>query len=226
MTHPSSGPDRRSVAYWAGWAALAGVLIAIVAIFVAHNDAKPASKAAPNPTQVVTGTPPDPIATNTSTTSETSTSAPVPPPVSTPAPGWSSAELLRLGDGQYDIDTAKMSGKRYPESVMFSQWSMYDGGEAEYNLGRQCTHFRTMIGFDDGASKGATADLKVVADGRKIWTRSMKFGDCPVAVDLKVAGVLRLAVGGTYDTDGIGGLGPVAGTPEVICDPPPTTPAQ
>ncbi|MFI5732725.1 hypothetical protein ACIA49_21590 [Kribbella sp. NPDC051587] len=39
--HPGLGPERRGVGYWASWATIAGVVIAVIGTVVAHNDAKP-----------------------------------------------------------------------------------------------------------------------------------------------------------------------------------------
>lgn len=231
MSNPGSGPgpDRRSVTYWAGWAAIAAVVVGVIAIVVAHDDAKPEPTGDANPTPQTTLTS-DPATSAPSFTPDAVTTTPIEPSMPRPTPkpvaGWASAQLLRVGDGQYDVDTAVMSGKRYPESVMYTQWGGFDGGDAEFNLGRQCSRFKVTIGFDDGSKADAVADLKILADGRKIWSRSLKFGARPVLVDLNVAGVLRLTVGGTYDLAGYGKPGPAAGTPEVLCDPVPTKPPE
>jgi hypothetical protein len=59
--HPGLGPERRGVGYWASWATIAGVVIAVIGTVVAHNDAKPVSTpgsaVSTPPAQVITTAP-------------------------------------------------------------------------------------------------------------------------------------------------------------------------
>ena len=201
-------------------AAVVGVIIAVAAWwFPVHSDS-PAGQAKPAiqesaPAQPSASAPAVPSAEpDNSGTVNTDDSAPA-----APTSGWASAMNVIGDGGQYDEETVVMDGDRYPESVAFTQWSMYDGGTADFTLARKCTKLRMTIGFEDSAADDATADLYAKADGKRIWSRSMKYGDQPKKVTLNVSGVLRVVVGGTYDLGSQGSGGPTIASPEIYCDP-------
>lgn len=124
---------------------------------------------------------------------------------------------FRTGSGQYSVDTVEMDGKRYPNSIAFSQWAMYDGGTASFNLGRKCTRLEVVMGFDDQARDGATADMYIKGDDRTLRAASYAFGDRSQPVVVDVTDILRLEIGGTYDMNGNGADGPAAGSPKLAC---------
>jgi hypothetical protein len=226
----NSGPNSRWKQIWEvtnhGTVAqvIGGVILAViltvtgvVGALIFHNNKHDSDKgpiAGHTPSQFA----PTPTPSDVSTTDPSSLST---PSAGSALTGWASAQLLRTGDGQYDEDTATMENTRYPQSIMYTQWAGFDGGWADFSLGRHCSRFRATVGFDDGSKEKAVADLKVLGDGRTSWKGSIKFGDKPRKIDIDVTGVLRLRVGGTYDLDGYGKPGPVLGTPEVLCDPVP-----
>ncbi|MFF1822126.1 hypothetical protein ACFVWG_32765 [Kribbella sp. NPDC058245] len=78
--HPGLGPERRGVGYWASWATIAGVVIAVIGTVIAHNDAKPVIA----PGTAVT-TPGTAVSTPPAQVITTAPSAP-PPQVTTKAP--------------------------------------------------------------------------------------------------------------------------------------------
>jgi hypothetical protein len=199
---------------------IGGVILAVIlaaasvaGALILHNNGNNSGKgpiAAHTPSQLT------PTPSDVSTTDPSGLST---PSAGRALTGWASAQLLRTGDGQYDEDTATMENTRYPQSIMYTQWAGFDGGWADFSLGRHCSRFRATVGFDDGSKEKAVADLKVLGDGRTLWNGSMKFGDKTRKIDIGVTGILRVRVGGTYDLDGYGRPGPVLGTPEVLCNP-------
>jgi hypothetical protein len=203
-----------------GVAAVVGVVIALAAFwFQVHSDSSAGGAAAPTQAPTVdqprASVPVKPPAESDSTETEEAED----PAPAAPTSGWASAMNVIGDGGQYDEETVVVDGDRYPESVAFTQWSMYDGGTAEFTLARNCTKLRMTIGFEDSAADNATADLYAKADGKRVWSRSMKYGDQPKKVTLNVSGVLRVVVGGTYDLGGQGAGGPTIASPEIFCDP-------
>lgn len=231
MTHPNPGPDRRSVSYWAGWCAVAAIVIAVISAIVAHNDAENDARQSPGGGSQSNVTGGSSAASNPASLPSPNTLTST-PPVGTaetspaPAADWASAELLRIGDGLFTVGTATMDGKRYPDSILFGKFFFADPVRVEYNLARKCSRFKVTIGLADDSGTEAVADLKITADGRKLWARSVKFGDRPTSANLKVSGVLRLTISGTYNMGDDSVSGPVIGMPEVMCNPVPTTPSQ
>jgi alpha-galactosidase len=94
----------------------------------------------------------------------------------------------------------KVNGHRYAHGIGVNAWS-----DVRYWLGGRCTRFTTDVGVDDVAPSSdtlrGTVQVRVLGDGRLLYSRFLDWTMPPAHLDLPVAGVdeLRLEVDATRD---------------------------
>ncbi|OOP59416.1 hypothetical protein BMF89_20485 [Arthrobacter sp. SRS-W-1-2016] len=128
-------------------------------------------------------------------------------------------------NGSMSKGSATISGVAYPHSITtnFCNWGDTAGGSVEYNLGRNYQTFAATAGLaDDSHSNASTALLEIFADGRKVYSQTVSYGQAfPINVDM--TNVLRLKIqyqGATCAKDGeaelVVGDARILGAPGVV----------
>lgn len=127
-------------------------------------------------------------------------------------------------NGYIRAGSATVSGVAYPHSLYTSFCDGGTGGAfVEYNLGRNYQTFAATAGVaDDSHSNASTALLEVFADGRKVYSQTVSYGQAfPINVDM--TNVLRLKIqwqGATCAKDGeaelVVGDARILGAPGVV----------
>lgn len=103
---------------------------------------------------------------------------------------------LKPVGGSWDSQTVKaISGVTYPHAVSAGFYCWNSGGDAvEYNLSRNYQTFEATAGIaDDSASSGGTALVEVFADGRKLYSQTVAYGQ-PFPISVDMTDVLRLKI--------------------------------
>lgn len=130
----------------------------------------------------------------------------------------------RSVSGNISSGSATVSGVAYPHSLYasFCEWGT-GGGSVEYNLGRNYQTFAATAGVaDDSRSNASTALLEVFADGRKVYSQTVSYGQ-PFPINVDMTNVLRLKIqwqGATCAKDGqaslVVGDARILGAPGVV----------
>ncbi|MBT8162583.1 MULTISPECIES: protein kinase [Arthrobacter] len=127
-------------------------------------------------------------------------------------------------NGSMSSGSANISGVAYPHSLSatFCDYSP-EGASVEYNLGRNYQTFAATAGVsDDSQSNSSTVLVEVFADGRKVSSQTVSYGQAfPINVDM--TNVLRLKIqwqGATCGKDGraslVVGDARILGAPGVV----------
>lgn len=140
-------------------------------------------------------------------------------PVSVTVFAWRRlADLSQRTSEGFTTDTSTILGEQLEDSLAGFEAS----GARDYNLARDCTDLRAVLGLDDVSDDTATTTINLVTDGTTAYTRTFALTQSET-VQLPLTGVFRL--GFTYtaanpaseDPTQPTGVRPVVGTPEVLC---------
>lgn len=128
--------------------------------------------------------------------------------------GWRSLTSIKAAnyDGIGTVKEAKINAIAYPNSLVDTGYNAVTTRSIGYNLDRDCTQLRGVIGLSDTSPVNGSATVAVAGDGVTKVSQSFALTQgAPVAVD--VTGVFRLTVSSTPTHGGLGAFG----TPEVYC---------
>jgi hypothetical protein len=167
-------PGRRDIFYWAAWAGIIGVVVAVISMCVAHVDADNANGArtvAPPPTTDVSTTEPN--------TPTSSAFAPTKPSVAPPAylDELPYIQYIEIGGvkGSHQRG-AEVDGVSYPRSVVVDAGCAIRRNFGTFNLSRKYSYLKATLGVEDNSLDGSRFRFSVFADSKLIYRIDLGLG--------------------------------------------------